>query len=104
MNPTEIRKTIALMGIILLIGISAQNIFVLLTPLPDDPDMARAQAGVYIKEAEARLEFQWLKTTLYAGIISLLSGSALVFVSLWAAMRFFAPHKPYRHQLTGHEQ
>lgn len=103
MNTLEIRKTIALMGVILILSITVQNLFVLFTPLPENPEMARAKADVYVKEAEARLEFQWLKTTLYAGIISLLSGGMLVFSSLWAATKILSKQGFPRKQITGHK-
>lgn len=83
----EMRKTIVLVGVITLIVLLMQNLFIMLGPVPDSPEIARAKASVLVKDAEARLQFEWLKQTVFVGIASLFSGVILVSFSLWTATR-----------------
>lgn len=86
-NYRELRKTICLIGIFVVAVLFMQNMFVVLGPAPESPEMSRAKASVLVKEAEARLQFEWLKQTIFVGIAALVSGVILVSCSLWAATR-----------------
>lgn len=85
MSTKERIQLVAIIGLFIFLGMVANNIFVLLTPIPDSPEMARAKAEAFLKETEADLQHRWLWET-YAVAASVLGVILIVCgVIFWGA-------------------
>lgn len=88
MNYRELRKTIALIGVFMVAVLLIHHTFAVLSPMPESPEMARAEAEVFVNESDVRLQIDWLKSMLWVGAATLFSGVIIVTFGLWAATRF----------------
>ena len=86
MKTKERMKLVAIIAIFVLAGMTINHAFVLLSPLPDSPEVERAKAKVLIMQTEANLQNQHLYRTFMVGAVLVLSGIVMCFGSLLLAL------------------
>lgn len=83
----ERTNLVIIIAVFALVYLIINNAFVLLTPLPESPEMQRAKAEIAIKQAEADIQNQKIYQTYLVAIGVIVAGLLLCFGSLWLAFR-----------------
>ena len=83
----ERTKLILIIGVIILAGMVINNIFMIMTPIPESPVMQRANAQIKIQQAEADIQNQTIYRTYLVAIGVIVAGLLLCFGALWLALK-----------------
>ena len=83
----EKTKLVLIVGVIVLAGMVINNSFILLTPVPESPVMARASAAIALQQAAADIQNQHIYTTYLVAIGVIIAGLFLCFGALWLALK-----------------
>jgi len=84
-------KMMLVIALFILTGALGNQIFFILTPLPESPEMARAKADIAVERAKADIAQRSIYLTFGVGVAVIGAGILICFGSFWLA--FFVIRK-----------
>lgn len=79
-------KMMLVIALFILTGAVVNQVFFVLTPLPESPEMARARAEIAVERAKADLTQRSIYLTFGVGVAVIGAGILICFGSFWLAL------------------